>query len=289
MKREQVLFCEGETCMEYTVEGSGPPVLVLHGGHSDCRERLGTEALTGRQVILPSRPGYGNTNVDIGRWMDETADWYEKLLDHLGIGVVDVVAMSAGGPSGIHFAARKPERVRSLTLQAAVVMPWLTREDPLYKGAQVMFRSRVERVTWGMIRFGSRTVPERLFQQMASSFSLLPWSELQHRVTPWEKNDVLQLLTRQRSRRGFLLDLHHTQKDHTKKLSTLTCPVLIQHSRLDGSVPFTHAEAAVRARPDARMQVIDGWGHLIWCGPAAAETAAGLWTFLDELDHERGM
>ncbi len=52
-----------------------------------------------------------------------------ELLNQLRIQKVHVIAMSAGGPTGMMFASLYPERVRTLTLQSAVTMEWLKPKD----------------------------------------------------------------------------------------------------------------------------------------------------------------
>ena len=54
--------------VEYSVVGKGAPILIMHGGHSNCKEELGYSELTGNgySVITPSRPGYGNTSKELG-------------------------------------------------------------------------------------------------------------------------------------------------------------------------------------------------------------------------------
>ena len=62
--------------LEYEVKGKGPDVLFFHGGHSNCYETLGVNSLveSGFRLIVPSRPGYGNTSVNLGKTPEEFAD-----------------------------------------------------------------------------------------------------------------------------------------------------------------------------------------------------------------------
>lgn len=54
--------------IEFSVIGEGEPILVFHGGHSNCKEEFGYEALIKNDysIITPSRPGYGRTSKEIG-------------------------------------------------------------------------------------------------------------------------------------------------------------------------------------------------------------------------------
>lgn len=75
--------------IEYRVVGkgsTGSAVLVLNGGHTNCRSPFGHEQFfleEGYQLIIPSRPGYGKTPSCTGRTAEAFADAIVCLLDHL--------------------------------------------------------------------------------------------------------------------------------------------------------------------------------------------------------------
>lgn len=141
MKRTiEAYTVEGKT-IEYSMIGKGEiPILVMHGGHSNCYEEFGYHVLVqnGFSLITPSRPGYGRTTKKIGESLSKSCEYYLKLLNHLGIEKIHLLSVSAGGPSGIYFASRYPERVKTLTLQSAVTKEWLTPKDKVYKTAQIL-------------------------------------------------------------------------------------------------------------------------------------------------------
>ena len=111
--------------LEYLTGGEeGPWVLLVHGagGGYDLGELM-AEILLGEgfRWIAPSRFGYLGSSVPGDATPDTQADAYAWLLDELGIREVAVVALSAGGASGLLLALRHPERVSSLTLVSAGV------------------------------------------------------------------------------------------------------------------------------------------------------------------------
>ncbi len=121
-------FVDGYT-IEYSItEKEGTPILVMHGGHSNCYEEFGYKPLVknGFMLITPSRAGYGKTSKEIGENLSKASDYYVKLLDYLNMEKVHLLAISAGGPSALYFASRYPGRVKTLTLQSAVTKEWLT-------------------------------------------------------------------------------------------------------------------------------------------------------------------
>ncbi|MCD9025292.1 alpha/beta fold hydrolase [Cohnella silvisoli] len=269
--------------VEYSIIGQGEPILLMHGGHSNCNEELGYSELTERGycVITPSRPGYGNTSKELGENVITACEAYLELLDNLRIPQVHIIAISAGGPSGIYFASRYPQRVRSLTLQSAVADKWLTPDDKLYKSAQLMFRPSNEKYLWAMMRLMNKLFPNFLFKSMIPSFSKLQSEQVLLQISDDDRRQFKKMLNRQRSGYGFLIDLAQTGEDLNSVMSTIQCPTLIMHSINDATVPVEHARIAHRHIPNAQLCELDLWGHLIWLGKGAPEMYHKLFAFLD--------
>jgi pimeloyl-ACP methyl ester carboxylesterase len=102
--------------------GSGPPVLVLHGG-------LGSIAGMSYQIMALAKShfviavdsrGHGrSTDANAPLGYSLMSDDMVKVLDHLQIDRVDVVGWSDGGIIGLDLAMRHPERVRRLVAMSA--------------------------------------------------------------------------------------------------------------------------------------------------------------------------
>ncbi|MEK8130008.1 alpha/beta hydrolase [Paenibacillus filicis] len=275
--------------VEYSIVGQGEPVLIMHGGHSNCQEELGYRELmeNGYAVITPSRPGYGTTSKELGADLIAACEAYLELLDELRIRQVHIIAISAGGPSGILFASRYPERVQSLILQSAVSGTWLTPEDKLYKSAQIMFRPSHEKYLWGIIRLINNLFPSFLFNSMIASFSQLNTKQVLLQINGEDRRQFRSMLNRQRSGHGFLIDLVLTGQDLTSVLSGIQCPTLLMHSIHDASVPMNQARiAAHRHIPNAQLCELDSWGHLIWLGEGATGMFQQLFAFLDTVKQQ---
>ncbi|MGB0384961.1 MAG: alpha/beta fold hydrolase [Ardenticatenaceae bacterium] len=266
--------------IEYSLEGDGAPVLVLHGGHSSCRETFGRGALlkAGFAVLTPSRPGYGQTSVSVGKTAADAADSMISLLDALQIDKVAVIAISAGGLTGLHLAATYPERVSKLVLESAVTQTWLSPDDATYKIARKLFHPRTERLTWGMLKRLVRLFPRFVFRQMAPSFSTLPMKEVMRTLSEEDLALFQQMIERQSSGAGFMLDLdHHIEAG---VIDTITVPTLIVHSPHDNAVPFAHARHAHQRIPQSELLQANTWGHLIWLGADAQRIKAKINAFL---------
>ncbi len=143
--------------IEYRIQGSGPAVLVLKGGHSSRRTRLGHERLAahGFTVVDPSRPGYDRTPACVARSAQEAADALAALLDSLAIADVAVVAISAAGHTAIELARRHPNRVRRVSFECARALPWDARTRLL----GVILFGRGEALVWAIVRAGLRRAP----------------------------------------------------------------------------------------------------------------------------------
>ncbi|MEZ4673011.1 MAG: alpha/beta hydrolase [Caldilineaceae bacterium] len=112
--------------IEYRLEGSGPTVMVLLGGHCSRDTRLSHETLAahGFSVLTPSRPGYDSTPAAVGKSAQAAADALAALLDTLQIPTVDLIGISAAGPTELAFAQQHPTRLRKLILESAMTTDW---------------------------------------------------------------------------------------------------------------------------------------------------------------------
>ncbi|WP_053362320.1 alpha/beta hydrolase [Bacillus sp. FJAT-27251] len=282
MERKIEVFTSNGLDMEYSIVGEGEPILVLHGGHSNCAEEFGYQALMerGYSIITPSRPGYGGTSREIGVSLARASVYYAALLSYLHISKVHIIAMSAGGPSGIYFASAYPELAASLTLQSAVTKDWLRPGDKEYKAARMLFRPGIEKYTWKMISTMNNLLPNFIFKQMFPSFSTLTYAEGKAGIAEGDIEGVRQMNNRQRSGKGFFLDMKQVNEIKTENLQAVKCPVLIMHSKHDGSVPVEHASHAYEHIESSQLCLLDSWGHLIWIGKNADEVTEKLVSFL---------
>lgn len=100
---------------------NGKAVMLLHGknfGADYWENTLRTLSAQGYRVIAPDQIGFGKSSKpEIRYTFADLADNSVRLLDHLGIGRVAVVANSMGGMLGVHLARRHPQRVSALVLE----------------------------------------------------------------------------------------------------------------------------------------------------------------------------
>ena len=154
--------------MEYRLEGIGPTVMVLNGGHCSRESRLSHERLTehGYAVLTPSRPGYDSTPSEVGRTAQEAADALDALLDTLQIPIVDVIGISAAGPTALAFAQRHPIERAKLILESAMATD---RDEQTKRRSRIPFGA-VEKVTWAAMRLMLKLFPTVMHQSPDARF-----------------------------------------------------------------------------------------------------------------------
>jgi pimeloyl-ACP methyl ester carboxylesterase len=102
----------------YVEVGEGPPALFVHGVF--LNGYLWHDVLDGvrdlRRCIAVDLPAHGATPATDDLSVAGLAAWLVGACDALGLDTVDVVANDTGGAVAQVFAARHPQRVRTLTL-----------------------------------------------------------------------------------------------------------------------------------------------------------------------------
>ncbi|MFQ5458540.1 MAG: alpha/beta fold hydrolase, partial [Myxococcota bacterium] len=122
-------------------EGTGPPVLLLHGVPASSflyRKMIPLLAKRGLQAVSFDLPGLGLSDKPAGAPYDwhTLSGWIDGACDALALSPVHLVVHDICGPIGCEWAIRHPEKVKSITimntlLDVAVFSPpfpmWLYR------------------------------------------------------------------------------------------------------------------------------------------------------------------
>jgi 2-hydroxy-6-oxonona-2,4-dienedioate hydrolase len=246
--------------IEYTHGGSGPPVLVVHGGGGGFDQgELLVEAVLGDGFhwISPSRFGYLGSSMPEGATWDEQAHAFAFLLDHLGIERVAVVALSQGGPSALLFAALHPERVSSLTCLSCGVVASTSAEQSEADEKGDLLRTVFARdyTYWPLSKFFKRP----LMGVLGASDAVVA------DLTPEERSLVERIIeymnpAAPRSA-GVLLD--NTAVLPGERIASIVAPTLIVHARDDLLQLHHNAEFAAATIPGARLLSFAAGGHVV--------------------------
>jgi pimeloyl-ACP methyl ester carboxylesterase len=251
--------------IEYRLEGSGPTVMVLNGGHSSRATRLSHEQLTGSgfSVLTPSRPGYDDTPSAVGKTAQEAADALAALLDTLHIPNVDVIGISAAGPTALAFAAQHPDKIRKLVLESAVTIRWNDKHRRL---SPLLF-GRTERLTWGLLKLALRFMPMRVIQMMLRELTTLDPKEVIQRMSQDDLRFVRRMFETLQSGTGFINDIEHQVDD----LSGIKAPVLVIYSLHDKAASPENAARVAKEIPSSELCEVPSDTHLLWIGKSAHE------------------
>jgi len=126
----------------YLKAGSGPPVVLVHGGASDSRDWLVTiESLAHRYTIYaPDLIGFGQSdrNQD-GYYLTDFSDFLGKFVDMLSLERPFLVGHSFGARICLEIALRHPDNVRKLVLVDAAGLGKISRlGNVIYTGFWVL-------------------------------------------------------------------------------------------------------------------------------------------------------
>lgn len=123
------------TRLEYVAQGSGEPVVFVHGGLSDLRFwELQVEAFADRYRTgaYSFRHYHPNSPVEAGAQIthEMLVDDLATLLERLNIASAHLVGQSSGGFVSLLLARNRPDLVRTLTLAEPPILPLLGLDVP---------------------------------------------------------------------------------------------------------------------------------------------------------------
>ncbi|WP_416395753.1 MULTISPECIES: alpha/beta fold hydrolase [unclassified Curtobacterium] len=258
---------------EFAVRGTGAPVLVVHGtpGGIDVAEIMARFLpSTEFRVVTLSRPGYLGTRIRPGHdSLDDEADRYAALLDALGIDRVGVLAWSGGGPAAYRFAARHPDRVRSLVVAAGLTGRW----EPPAVPAPVRI---VGGSAFGaaLARLAARLLPALVVRIAVSGVSSLRGPALRAHVhgvlrDPDRRSFVVDLAgtgnTSGPHRAGWEADVRNLGAIEDLALAEVRVPTLLVHGEADTDVDPSHSARAAATVPGAELVTVPGGTHFaLW-------------------------
>lgn len=230
-------------------EGAGEPAVVLLHGFPFNRSmwRGQVELLRASyRVITPDLRGHGETSVAEGAaaTMEEMARDVAALLDELNVARAVVGGLSMGGYVALAFYRLFRERVRALVL--ADTRAEADTEDAK-RGREETARRALEE--------GTQTIADTMLPKL-----LAP-------ATFEENSPAVALVrgmilgTRPEGAAAALRGLA-ARRDQTDLLPEINVPTLIVVGSEDALTPPERSEAMRREIPIARMEVIEGAGHV---------------------------
>jgi len=245
-----------DATLSYDVEGSGEPVLLLHGqGSRRDHWELQVAALAPRYTTIRiDQRGHGDSSKPAGPYtMEQLAADAATVIRRVARNPTHVIGHSLGGAVALQLALDAPDLVRSLVVinaQACFAQP----------GAFVR-----------LVMAGAELVPRlfglRLHGNLIAA-GYLPGAQLADRrakfVEDWAQNDLRAYLATQRAVETF---------DVTARLGEIAAPMLVLGSDHDVLPTKNKQELAAKVK-NGRLVMIEGSRHIaLWDQPGAVNTA----------------
>lgn len=239
--------------IHYTDEGTGIPVLMIHGFGGSFRnfQKLNDSLKNEYRCIRVDLPGFGlSDQPQVDKNTDFLAlyhDFMTFFLDTLHIDSVYVVGNSMGGMMGWGMAEHDPVRVKKLVLLGAAGYEL----EKIAKGATGFLTSATGKLLFkkgmplkmsegGAIR--SYAVPEKI-----NHAEVVLNNEL------WNREGNIQAAFAMASSGQF---------PDSNLIKNIQCPTLIIWGKQDKIVPVEHAEKFHRDIKNSRVAIYDPCGHV---------------------------
>ena len=242
--------------LHYEVAGDGPPVLLVHG-FTNYGMVWATQAAalvhSGYRVLMPDLAGHGLSGVaaEVTTVADLARDMV-VLLDELGIGRVAICGLSLGGMVAQQMAVDHAGRVSAMLVadsraenagMRAAVEGWIDA----FEGAGGPL-ARLEK-TWAAL------VNERFRSSPTGEATLALWHTVLSKVAGRSLANVA------RGMNAF---------DVTAALPHVRLPTLVVSGSDDKLIPTHLSRRTAELVPGARIEVIEGGGHISSLDSAAA-------------------
>jgi 3-oxoadipate enol-lactonase len=227
-------FTSGGVSLHFEEEGSGPALVLVHGGLVDCRSWERQRSLASElRLIMPDTRGFGQSTGPLtGLRVHDLADDVIRLLDHLGVESSYLLGFSMGGMTVQACALLHPERVRGI----------------------ILVSTRCGGLPLRAANRGPEEVPGHVRRAFSPSFLQGNEEFLERYIAMAVENeskgwyDVRQAMT------------HAFDAD---QIGSIACPALVIHARDDASIPVVEAERLSAALASARLVVVEDSGHTI--------------------------
>lgn len=228
--------------LHYRVRGpqDGVPVVFLNSLGTDLRMwDAVVDRLPGIRAVGMDKPGHGLSATPSGDWsLGTLAADAVALIDHLSIAQAVVAGCSIGGMIAQMMGALHPERVRGLVLS----------NTGMKVGTAESWAARIAGVqSLGMAGLAPQVIERWFAADFRATDEVLPW------VTMLVRGDAAGYI-------GTCKVL--AAADLTALSPTIRCPVLLLAGSADLSTPVDLVQATAAAIPGARVEVIEGSGHI---------------------------
>lgn len=230
--------------IDYEEAGAGAPAICLHGIGGDATSFAPQLGALPVRTISWSMPGYRNSVPGELSFAGLSAA-LGRLMDALGLDDAHLIGHSIGGMVAQEFAARHPDRVRSLALIGTT--PSFGGRDPSFREAFLKARLAPLEAGMSMAEMAEASAPEV--------------------CGPGASSDVLAAVARPMAAvpqpvwRGILECL--TTFNRRDDIAAMAMPACLIAGTEDRNAPARTMEKMAATMPDSEYHLIEGAGHMI--------------------------
>src|SRR3990172_13379124 len=247
--------------VHYTVEGAGPPLIMLHGATSSAVEDWAAQRPLFKKAFrihLVDARGHAGTKWDVrdGFSRDMLVDDLLAFADALDLATFHLVGFSLGAMTALTFATRHPDRLRTAVICGIDIV----REPRTSVARRLMNPDRIEREE---PRWAAR---------------------LEKRHAPVQGPGAWQRLLR-----AIVDDVESAPLLTPADLRKARLPILLAYGDRDVFVPTDHAVAIHRQLPDARLLIAPDTPHQVMVSQPALfnQAAAVFYRSTEQIARER--
>lgn len=245
---------------EYSLSGSGYPVLIFHGITGGIGQCFGLADMylpkDKFKIIAASRFGYGAVLKPEKSDPKSQADAFAALLDSLKIKKAAVLGNSAGAAASLQFAINYPDKCSALIMISSNV-PTEAKMPP-QQAMRMFFGS--DFLYWAVIRaFGKSMlamvgIPQDIAAKMGES-----------EKKGFVDSILMSALPVSKKTDGIINDMYVSNMDMAKgyDYAKLKVPVLLIHAKDDPMGPFSSAEKISKLIPKCDFMALNDGGHLL--------------------------
>lgn len=243
--------------LRYKTQGSGTPVLLLHGwgGEADSFDALIAQLpIEDYQYIAPDFPGFGKTKAQKKPWA--VADYMkcmEKFVDALGIKRFVLISHSFGGRVALKWALHDPKRITKMVqIASAGIKPKHGLKFKVLRGV-----AKVGKAVFSLpiLRSAKPFMRKVLYKSAGVS-------------------DYMKV-------EGVMQDSFKKiiAEDLRPSLSKVSVPTILIWGKNDGKTPLSDGNTMLEEIPDSKLYLIEDGRHGIH-KTHAAEVAHSITEFL---------
>ena len=233
--------------LHYTEQGSGRPVLLVHGFPLDSRmweAQAPALASANWRVIAPDLRGFGRSQSDSPFTLESLADELHRFAEAVGAIPFVLIGLSMGGYVSLAYAKKYLAGLRGLVL----VDSKAEADTPEGKEARAKMIDLVR-------KDGSKAVAEQMMPKMlakdAADQRPQTAQALRRIMEACPPKTIEHALAAMRDR-----------PDRSGELSAISVPTLVIVGDSDAITPPAAAESMVNKIPGAQLVVIRGAGHM---------------------------